>query len=377
MSFDPPQAAYLHVPFCRHRCGYCDFPLITGRDELIDDYLRAIEQELQSLREPQEVDTLFFGGGTPTHLPPEKLEHLLRLACQWLPLANGSEFSVEANPLDLDPDRIGVLREAGVNRISLGAQSFDAGALAMLERDHAPADIGEVVERLRSHELTNIALDLIFAVPGQSRENWQNTLAAATKLGVRHVSAYGLTYEKGTAFWSRRSAGTLRPVADDLEREMYADAMDILPAVGLRQYEISNYARPGFECRHNLVYWAGRSYYAFGPGAARYVDGVRSTNHRSVTTWLKRVLAGDSPVADSEALDPEDRAREQIMLGLRMTSGIELASFQQQTGFDLHELGGVPLQRFLDQGLLEEVDGHVRLTREGRFLADTVTSELL
>lgn len=365
------------MPFCRHRCGYCDFPLITGRDELIEDYLRAITLELASLGTPHEVDTLFFGGGTPTHLPPEQLRRLLALARQWLPLAKEYEFSVEANPRDLDAERVGVLLEAGVNRLSLGVQSFGNPQLAMLERDHKAEEIAPLLERLRAAGIENTSLDLIFGVPGQSPADWEQTLQQAGRCAIRHVSAYGLTYEKGTSFWRRRERGSLRPVEEERERQMYALAMDLLPAAGFEQYEISNYAAPGCECRHNLVYWRGESYFAFGPGAARYVDGVRSTNHRSVTTWLKRVLAGESPVAETERLDDEERARELIMLGLRMTAGIDIAAFEQRTGFDLHDLCGPSLEQFIQDGLLEVSAGHLRLTREGRFLADTVTAAFL
>ncbi len=374
---DEPRAAYIHVPFCRHRCGYCDFPLIAGRDDLVDDYLRALEIELQTLESAREVDTLFFGGGTPTHLPAESLRQLLELTTRWFPLADRYELSVEANPLDLTCERVGVLRAAGVNRVSLGAQSFDAAALRVLERDHAPDDVREVIERLQAVGLDNIALDLIFAVPDQSLADWERTLQDVVALDIPHVSTYGLTWEKGTSFWKRRAAGDLQPLDDETERSMYAAGLDRLPAAGLAQYEISNFARPGFRCRHNEVYWRGATYFGFGPGAARYVEGVRATNHRSVTTWLKRVLAGDSGIDQSEKLDGEQRARELIMLSLRRTAGIDVRDFQQRTGFSLAALAGEALDRFLRNGLLEETGGHVRLTREGLFLADTVTAEFL
>jgi oxygen-independent coproporphyrinogen III oxidase len=365
------------VPFCRHRCGYCDFPLITGRDDLIDEYLRAMTLELQSLGAPGEFDTLFFGGGTPTHLPPEQLRQLLSVARLWLPLAEGYEFSVEANPRDLDEARIDVLLEAGVNRLSLGVQSFGNAQLAVLERDHRAEQIAPLLERLRRAGLDNTSIDLIFGVPGQSLEDWEQSVQQACACEIRHVSAYGLTYEKGTSFWRRREQGGLRPIDEERERQMYALVMNRLPAAGFAQYEISSYAAAGFECRHNLVYWCGESYFAFGPGAARYVDGVRSSNHRSVTTWLRRVLAGESVVAQSEVLDDEDRARELIMLGLRRTAGIDVAKFRQRTGFELHALCGAALEQFVGDGLLEEIDGRLRLTREGRFLADTVTAAFL
>lgn len=372
-----PRAAYVHVPFCRHRCGYCDFPLIAGRDDLITDYLRALKIELAEVSGRPELDTLFLGGGTPTHLSPEQLQQLFSLVTHTFTLAGDVEFSVEANPLDLTDETIGVLRDTAVTRVSLGAQSFDAEALTVLERDHQPEDIVDVVERLQQHGIRNRSIDLIFGVPGQSPETWGRTLDAAVTLGVEHMSTYGLTYEKGTSFWKRRSDGVLHPTDEETERDMYALAMEKLPAAGFQQYEISNFAREGFACRHNRVYWEGREYYGFGPGAARYLSGTRSTAHRSVTSWLKRVLAGESGIAESETLSPEQRAREGVMLGLRQSTGIHLDTFADRTGFTLCELAPTAFDQFLNDGLLEEQDGCVRLTREGRFLADTVTAEFL
>ncbi len=372
-----PRAAYVHVPFCRHRCGYCDFPLIAGRDELIAEYLRALEIELSAVSGRPELDTLFFGGGTPTHLPPEQLRRLFSLIDRTFSRAEDAESSVEANPLDLDDDTISVLVEAGVNRVSLGAQSFDAAALTILERDHQPDDIGDVVTRLHQHGIRNRSLDLIFAVPEQSLASWEQTLNTAISLNVEHVSTYGLTYEKGTAYWRRRSAGTLHPTEEETERAMYAAAMERLPTAGYEQYEISNFARAGTACRHNQVYWRGTEFFGFGPGAARYIGGTRSTAHRSVTGWLKRVLAGDSGIAESETLSPEQRAREAVMLGLRQTVGIPLDDFADRTGFALRDLAPEAFDRFRHDGWIEEQDGHVRLTREGRFFADTVMAEFL
>ncbi|MGE4003240.1 MAG: radical SAM family heme chaperone HemW, partial [Planctomycetaceae bacterium] len=376
------RAAYVHVPFCRHRCGYCDFPLVAGQDDLIGNYLRAIAVELGTVehdtveRRP-EIDTLFFGGGTPTHLPPDRLRELFAAVLQSFDLAPGAEISVEANPLDLDDETIAVLVEAGVNRVSLGAQSFDAAALEVLERDHRPADIADVITRLKKHGIKNRSVDLIFGVPGQSLESWEQSLAAAASLEVEHISTYGLTYEKGTAFWKRRDEGVLMPVDEEVDRSMYALAMQRLPEAGFEQYETSNFARAGFACRHNQVYWRGESYFAFGPGAARYIGGMRSTNHRSVTTWLTRVLAGESGVAESETLTPEQRSRELVMLGLRQTAGIGLDVFAERTGYRLRDLAPAAFDRFLAEGLLEEEGGRVRLAFQGRFLADTVIAEFL
>lgn len=371
-----PRSAYIHVPFCAHRCGYCDFTLVAHREDLIDAYIDALAIDLARLERPRPVETVFFGGGTPTHLAPTQLERLMELAMKWFRPVGKAEICVEANPAGLDDAKVTVLARAGVNRVSLGVQSFDAKVLELLERDHRRPEIVSAIERLRP-QIPNIGLDLIFGVPGQSVALWQETLQDAIDLHPTHLSTYGLTFEKGTAFYSRLNKGTLRRCEEESEREMYALAMDILAAAGFEQYEISNFARPGFRSQHNEIYWKGLPFFGFGPGAARYIDGRRELNHRSVTTWINRVRAGQSPIAESEVLAPEARARELVFLGLRRGGGIDPEEFREQTGFDLHQLGASPLSRHISSGLLEKAEGCVRLTREGRFLADTVIADFL
>ena len=369
--FADPRAAYLHVPFCAHRCGYCDFTLLAGRDDLAGEYLRAMEVELRSLERPREVDTLFFGGGTPTHLAEDELARLLKLAREWFRLAPGYEFSVEANPAALTDEKLQVLAEAGVNRVSLGVQSFDEGLLKLLERDHRETDILDAVSRLQER-FENVSLDLIFALPGQTLAHWRETLRRAIELRPTHLSTYGLTFEKGTAFWSRREKGAIEQLPNELERDMYAAAMDDLAAAGFEQYEISNFSLPGFRCRHNQTYWRALPYFGFGPGAARYIRGRRESNHRSTTTWIKRVLGGQSGVAMSEELVPEHRAREAIVLGLRQLDGIRRDEFRTLTGFDLDSLAGETIRREVAAARIEDFGDGIRITREGRFFADPV-----
>ena len=307
VSWPEPRSAYLHVPFCA-RCGYCDFTLVARRDDLIDVYLDALAIDLARLERPRQVDTLFFGGGTPTHLSASQLERLMALALHWFRPAGGAEICVEANPAGLDEAKIDVLAAAGVNRVSLGVQSFDPAILKLLERDHGRTEIVSAVERLRPR-IPNIGFDLIFGIPDQTGRLWDETLDEAIRLTPTHISTYGLTFEKGTTFFSRLSKGSLRRCEEESEREMYARAMDRLSAAGFEQYEISNFALPGFHSRHNEIYWMGLPFFGFGPGAARYLGGRRELNHRSVTTWIKRVQLGQSPIAESEELSPEDRAR--------------------------------------------------------------------
>ncbi|MCA8993805.1 MAG: radical SAM family heme chaperone HemW [Planctomycetaceae bacterium] len=371
-------AAYIHVPFCVHKCGYCDFTVIAGRDDLADAYLEALELELKSeLREPHPVETLFIGGGTPTQLAVAQLTRLLELLATWLPLRNGGEFSVEANPTGLTPEKMNVLYEGGVNRVSLGVQSFQQQELKVLERDHNPDDVTRVVAELKSAGLTNVAIDLIYAIPGQSLEHWKENIAATVALNPTHVSTYGLTFERGTKFWSRLQHGDLSRADDELERSMYAWAMDELPRQGFGQYELSNYALPGRECRHNRVYWNAEPYFGFGPGAAAFDGTKRTTRHRSTTTWIRNTLAGQPTLSDEETLTSEVRAREAVMLGLRQTAGISLSDYESTHGHSVRDLNPVCYDQFLEMEWLAQSNGHVQLTREGRFVADTVMSEFL
>jgi oxygen-independent coproporphyrinogen-3 oxidase len=376
MSFPEPRAAYVHVPFCVHRCGYCDFTLVAGRDDLIGDYLNAIEKELATLNRPREIDTLFFGGGTPTQLSADELRQLFEIVNHWFHPSADAEISVEANPDGFTSEKVNVLADAGVNRISLGIQSFDADVLKTLERQHAPAEIRATVDRVRQR-IQNASLDLIFGVPGQSLESWTQTLEATIACEPNHISTYGLTFEKGTAFWSRREHGELTPVPTELERDMYQLAMERLPESDYQQYELSNFAQPGLECRHNEVYWAGSPFFAFGPGAARYVDGRRETNHRSVFTWLNRMESDESPVMETEDMTPEERAREGIMLGFRRTAGIDRNAFEKQFGLTLDGLAAAALKRHTELGSLEDDGASVRLSHEGRFIADSVIVDFL
>lgn len=373
-----PRSAYIHVPFCAHRCGYCDFTLIAGRDDLIGDYLKALDREMKSIEGDAriELDTLFFGGGTPTHPSADQLRNLMSIVFDRFRLMPGAEFSVEANPLDMTDEKIDVLADAGVNRISLGVQSFSPSALTLLERDHSAEDISAVMKRLR-RRFANVSLDLIFGVPGETVESWRRSLQHAIDLGPEHISTYGLTWEAGTAFGTRLDRGELVAIDEELEREQYAVAMEELTKAGFEHYEISNFAKPGYSCRHNETYWAGNEYWAFGPGAARYVGARRETNIRSVLGWLVRIERGESPVADAEELEPEHRARELIFLGLRRQRGIDRAEFRRQAGFDLDTLVGEAIAANVERGWLENREAGIRLSMEGRFVADRVIADFL
>jgi oxygen-independent coproporphyrinogen-3 oxidase len=371
-----PRAAYVHVPFCAHRCDYCDFAIAVGRDGLMDTYLDALAREVETLGTPSPVQSLFLGGGTPTHLSLAQLQRLLGVLTRWVPLRQGGEFSVEANPESLDADKVRVLAGQGTTRISLGAQSFQPPLLALLGRRHRPEEVGRAVTAARRHGL-EVSLDLIFGVPGQTGRQWAADLEAMLELDPDHVSTYGLTYEKGTPLWKRRQRHELRPLGESAELALYEQAIDTLGAAGFEHYEISNFARAGRRSRHNAVYWANEAYFGFGMGAARYVLGRRELNTRSLDNYLARVAAGKSPTVQSEELPPPDRARETMALQLRRAEGIERAAFRHQTGFSLEELAGEAVARHVGLGLLEDDGRAVRLSRRGKPVADGVIEGLL
>ena len=380
-----PRAVYIHVPFCRHRCGYCDFTLVANRDDLIGQYLKALSNELSQLSELCVVDSIYVGGGTPTHLTLSHLQQLLELIARSFSLSAGGEYSFESNPDGLTDDKLKVLRNGGVNRISLGVQSFDADVLRTLERTHLPQEAHRVVMRVH-RQIPNVSVDLMFGVPGQNREVWRTTLATAVNLPVQHVSAYGLTFEKGTSFYQRRSRNQFRLVSSETERQQYATAMSILGEAGLEQYEISNFACPSARCRHNEVYWAADEYFGFGPGAARYVDGTRSTNSRNVIRWIESWLRNVPLLQDLEQLSMTEKAREAVLLGLRCNKGIAQRAFEERFGCTVNSLAPDALARHLQQGLLELVcvdsdrtapESWLRLTSEGRFFADSVVIDFL
>jgi oxygen-independent coproporphyrinogen-3 oxidase len=375
-SPDAPRSAYVHVPFCRHHCGYCNFTVIAGRDDLAESMLAAIQLELSGLDQPCPLDTLYIGGGTPTHLPIDWLTRLVESLRVHLPLQAGSEFTVEANPVDLQPELVEQLVSLGVTRVSLGVQSFQADKLKLLERDHDAVLARRAMQLVQDAGL-DLSIDLIFSVPGESLEDWHADLKEATRGQPGHLSSYGLTVEQGTPLLASVRNGELQELDSELQRQMYVLAIDELGSGGWEHYEVSSFARPDARCRHNQTYWDGSSYLAFGPGASRFLDGRRETNHRSVFTYLKRVQSGESPVMESERLSAEDAARERLVFGLRRMQGVESGQFQQQTGFSVEQLMGPLLDHYQELELVSFSQGQLQLTREGILLSDSIWPQLL
>jgi oxygen-independent coproporphyrinogen-3 oxidase len=331
---------------------------------------------MSSLGEPQPIRTLFLGGGTPTHLSARQLERLLTKVGRWFLVEPDHEFSIEANPGTLDAGKIQVLLDHGVNRVSLGGQSFHPHLLRVLERNHDPADVPRAVELLRGR-IAQLSLDLIFGVPGQTLAEWGADMCQALALGIDHLSTYGLTFEKGTRLWKQQQRGEVRALEEESELGLYLHAMDTLAEAGFEHYEISNFARPGNRCRHNQVYWANEAYWGFGVGAARYVRGCREVNTRDLQGYLRRVLAGEPATFQSETLGPEERARETISVQLRRAEGINRPAFLAQTGFDLDSLARQAIERHAALGLVHDDGVNVSLTREGKCVADVLVQDYL
>jgi len=299
----------------------------------------------------------------------------LLLACYFRPVAD-AEISIEANPDGLTTEKLAILKKHGVTRISLGVQSFQNQELEVLERTHRECEAAEAVCRAAEY-ISRVGVDLIFAVPGQTLESWENSLFTAVSLPIHHISTYGLTWEQGTPFFRRQRQGKLSKAPEELECQMYLNAIATLQQHGFEHYEVSNFARQGCRCRHNLVYWRAEEYFAFGPGAARYINGRRSTNCRSVLKWM-RAWAKFNPCSEPDDFtDPSDRAREAVMLGLRLREGFSLDEFERRFGISLDELAGPTLPRSLTHGLTEIVANHLRLTDAGLLIADSVISDFL
>lgn len=366
-----PRAAYIHVPFCAHHCGYCDFAVVAGRDDLMDAYLQALQREMGP--EQEEIDTLFLGGGTPSHLPMPQLKKLLDILRERFTLNPDHEFSIEVNPDSLTDEKLHLLQEYGVNRMSIGAQSFHTRTLAVLERRHISEEVPRVVELARSF-MHSISLDLMFGAPGQTLFQWQMDLERALALPINHLSTYGLTYEKGTRLWKSVREGLILPLTEEDERRMYDLAMDWLYEAGWEHYEISSFATVGHRCRHNQAYWINLPFYGFGLGAARHLNFIREVNTRSIEGYIKKCMAGESPTQQREAHTPESYARETATLNLRRKEGIIRRMFREQTEIDIDDIAHDVIRRFVMQGLLEDDGSSVRLTKEGKFLADTVCS---
>jgi len=361
---------YIHVPFCRTKCRYCGFYSEPIAQHDAGVVVGAMIAEMEQYELGDGIETIYIGGGSPSCLPQEQLLRIVSYAVKRCPAAG--EFTIEVNPGQVNMDLLRQLHKAGVNRLSIGAQSFIQRELDFLGRSHSAECTRRVVQQARAAGFENVSLDLIFAVPGSCLDSWKYNLGAAIELAVDHISAYSLTYEEGTALGRDLAAGVTKPVDEDTDRAMYELTIDELEGAGIAQYEISNFARGGFECRHNLNYWANGGYIGVGPGATSYRKGVRSTNCADIHKYVQAIAGGTSTVESSETLLGCQRACETAVLNLRRRCGIDLAEFKSRTGFDPIQLFAEPIRAYQQAGLIESNGGRVFLTRPALAIADSI-----
>lgn len=364
---------YVHVPFCHSECTYCDFYRTGYRDELAWTYLEALEVEIAGLPRGLRPSSVFVGGGTPSALRAPQLERLLNLLAGLA--VEVKEYTFEVNPRSTTPEKARLLAEAGVTRVSFGGQTFDDEALSLLGRRHRSEHIVTAFEMLREH-IASINFDLIFALPGQSLEAWESDLARAVELDPDHLSAYSLTYESGTPLSQKVLRGELCPAGEELERAMFLRARDYLSEHGLEHYEISNYAKPGHACVHNLVYWNQSDYYGIGPAACSTLGSRRFRNLPDVDRYTFELKSRGLPPRSEETLSATDKLNEHIMLKLRTREGLSLEEFARRAGCSLEEYAGGKLSPLLQSRLLERQEQTLRLTEEGLCVADSVVCEL-
>ncbi|WLE96352.1 MAG: radical SAM family heme chaperone HemW [Candidatus Electrothrix communis] len=373
---------YLHVPFCLRKCPYCSFYSLAGRADLHDRYARAISTQLRSFSEEyrdqqRPMTSIFFGGGTPTLLPPETLSRLLADCLAQFPCADGAEISIEVNPATVDAAGLQVLRRAGFNRLSIGVQSLNDVELRQLGRPHSVADAVQTVRMARAAGFDNINLDLMYGLPEQEFHTWLKTLDHAVELQPEHLSIYELTIEAGTPFAQQQEQGRFSLPDEDTVLLMLEKTQQALKQAGLSRYEISNYAKPGCQCRHNINYWQNGEYIGLGVGAVAFLNGTRCTAITDADQFCKCLESEQDVWAEKEQLDREAAFRETVIMGLRMTAGVSLVELTDRFGIKAEIYYSETLHRLIRQDLLHIVQNRLQLTPQGMLLANTVMAELV
>lgn len=383
-----PLELYIHLPFCRSKCLYCDFASWAGQDAHMDAYVGDVLLEAQARAEElgaiAPMSTAFLGGGTPSILAAPLLQKLLEGVQALFPLAQGAEFTSEANPGTITAEWLDIAVACGVNRLSLGMQALQPELLRTLGRIHDFRQVEQAVRMAREAGLQNISLDLMFGLPGQTLAMWQETLAAALSLHPQHLSCYGLIPEEGTPLMNQLASGTLKLPEEDVERQMYDNCLKILQAHGMEQYEISNFALPGRACQHNLGYWRQIPYLGLGASATSMLPCsgpetayTRQTNPRSIASYRAMIRAESWQQRDVERVSPAEARFETMMLGLRTTAGVSEKEFERMHGMVLQACYGSRLAALQNRGLLEHADGRWFLTRRGMDIQNSVLVELM
>lgn len=360
------QGIYVHIPFCHRKCGYCDFNSYAGLDALVAPLVDALQREIESSPYASaRFDTVFFGGGTPTYLDGATLVGILEHLARRFDLAPDAEINCEANPGSVSLQQLRTLRQGGFNRLSFGVQSFHLDELQRMDRIHTPDEVLHSVDWARAAGFENLNLDLIFALPQQTLERWVASLEQALALQPEHLSLYALMLEPNTRFYHLYQKGKLRLPDDETQVAMYRLAQQRTAQAGYQQYEISNYARQGSECRHNLIYWHNLPYLGFGPGAVSYMEGRRWTNIKHPREYIRRVQAGEPLELEWERLTGWDAVAETLMLGLRLRAGVDLSVLEARYGLPIRSHYAPVIEQLLQRGWLEQAGDTIRLTDEG------------
>lgn len=377
---------YIHIPFCLQKCGYCDFVSYKYDTTLAERYIQGLKREMELVAgemgsggtTKNRVSTVFFGGGTPTVLEAGQLIDILGWSREYFSWGPEVEVTVEANPGTVSVEKLTALRQAGVNRLSLGVQAFQPELLKELGRIHSREQVYQAVEAARQAGFANISLDLMYGLPGQTSDQWQATLKQAVALDVEHISAYSLKIEEGTPFYSRWQAGQLTACDEDLEADMYQAAIAYLSQQGYEHYEISNFARPGKNCRHNLIYWTLEHYLGFGPAAHSFLNHRRSANTTDFKVYLQQVAQGKRPVTEDFPVSQEDLMGEYMFLGLRLLKkGVSPKAFAHYFGREIDTIYGKELEKMLRLGLLQQEGDKLVLTKAAIPIANEVFAQFV
>ncbi|HGD5382245.1 TPA: radical SAM family heme chaperone HemW [Streptococcus agalactiae] len=370
-----PTSAYVHIPFCTQICYYCDFSKVFIKNQPVDAYLQALIREFRSY-DITELRTLYIGGGTPTSISAVQLDYLLTELSRDLNLNTLEEFTIEANPGDLTVDKIEVLQKSAVNRVSLGVQTFNDKHLKRIGRSHNEVQIYSTIDALKTAGFQNISIDLIYALPGQTMDDVRSNVAKALSLNIPHLSLYSLILEHHTVFMNKMRRGKLHLPTEDLEAEMFEYIISEMERNGFEHYEISNFKKPGFESRHNLMYWDNVEYYGVGAGASGYLDGIRYRNRGPIQHYLKGVSEGNARLSE-EVLSKNEMMEEELFLGLRKKKGVSIGKFEQKFGTSFEKRYGQIVQELQSDGLLKENNGFIQMTKKGLFLGDTVAEKFI
>jgi oxygen-independent coproporphyrinogen-3 oxidase len=371
-------SVYIHIPFCASRCYYCDFHTYVTRDpQVVWNYLRALNKEIMK-HSFAEIHTIYVGGGTPTFLDEKQMDYFLTMLAKAIPKrAKDVEFTMEANPGTISKEKLRMMKEGGVNRLSYGVQSFHNGLLKKIGRNHTREQSFIAIEEAREAGIENISIDLMFGLPEQTMEILEESLVEAVQLMIPHLSVYSLKVEANTVFAKWQQKGMLTLPDEDTEFMMYQRIIEKLEEAGYHWYEISNFARKGFESKHNQVYWQNREYYGFGAGAHGYLNGTRYANTGSTIKYIKEMNEKDTAIEESEPVDLSQQMEEYMMLGLRMLQGVSREEFYERYGKKLTDVFGDTINEFVKKGLLEWTGNRLRLTREGVYLGNVVFAGFL